>query len=225
MEENNVKVMEITAFFDGLCEPVNPGGVAAYGVSIVVDGAEKWTDKGVVGEGRGMSNNVAEYAALCAAIDLIEKTYAREELLSITFTGDSQLVINQMNGAWQAKGGMYFSYHERARETLYWLDNQTNWSATFKWVPRELNQRADALSREAYEGWCMGKGKVVKYMATAKTAAGLTPLNVAPADTCMNCKWLKERGPHVGCYPNGNYLKWLSKSFARYNKCEKHEKK
>lgn len=32
----------IEAFFDGCCEPVNPGGTAAYGAVILKDGKKIW---------------------------------------------------------------------------------------------------------------------------------------------------------------------------------------
>ncbi|NTW37475.1 MAG: ribonuclease H, partial [Syntrophobacteraceae bacterium] len=49
----------ITVYFDGLCYPKNPGGVAAYGYLVYRDSEPIWRGFGGVGEGRGMTNNVA----------------------------------------------------------------------------------------------------------------------------------------------------------------------
>jgi ribonuclease HI len=43
----------ITIYFDGLCYPKNPGGVAAYGYLVYRDGEPIWRGFGGVGEGRG----------------------------------------------------------------------------------------------------------------------------------------------------------------------------
>lgn len=65
--------MPIEVFIDGLCEPMNPHGTAAYGIVIYRDGVQIKTLKGIVGSGTGMSNNVAEYSGL---VELIK--YFRE---------------------------------------------------------------------------------------------------------------------------------------------------
>ena len=62
----------IVVNFDGLCEPVNPGGIATYGYIIKDDAGLVIAKKsGVVGKGPQMSNNVAEYAALCECLNLL----------------------------------------------------------------------------------------------------------------------------------------------------------
>ena len=61
----------ITLYFDGLCRPRNPGGVATFGYVIYKDGekGEKW----VWGNWLRceMTNNVAEYSALKHALEWI----------------------------------------------------------------------------------------------------------------------------------------------------------
>jgi ribonuclease HI len=59
----------ITIFFDGLCRPKNPGGVATFGYVIYKDGEKVKRGCGVVGSGAGMTNNVAEYSALKRAAE------------------------------------------------------------------------------------------------------------------------------------------------------------
>lgn len=50
--------------FDGLCEPVNPGGVATFGFVISKDGHILAREHAFLAEGRGASNNSAEYGGL-----------------------------------------------------------------------------------------------------------------------------------------------------------------
>jgi len=54
------------AYFDGACEPVNPGGTASYGAAIYENQQLVWKCSQIYGRGEHTSNNVAEYAALIA---------------------------------------------------------------------------------------------------------------------------------------------------------------
>jgi len=53
----------IKAYFDGCCEPVNPGGTASYGVAIFRDNKLIWKDsklfKPIPGKEKETSNNVS----------------------------------------------------------------------------------------------------------------------------------------------------------------------
>lgn len=131
-------------FVDGLCEPVNPGGFATFGL-VVEDGAGKVLVKksGFVGKGPEMSNNVAEYAALCEALRfLIQEGMARR---LIEVRSDSRLVVNQMKGEWKFRKGLYAQQYREAKDLVGRFDK-----ISFRWIPREDNVQADALSREAY---------------------------------------------------------------------------
>ncbi|MDH7596952.1 MAG: ribonuclease HI [Methanothrix sp.] len=132
----------ITVFFDGLCSPRNPGGVAAYGYLIYRNGELLHRGWGVVGEGRGMTNNVAEYEALLAAIRWIQKNAHGE---SVVFKGDSRLVIKQMSGEWKVRSDTSRRYVPLIKSMLEGIDHK------FVWIPREENVEADALSKHAYE--------------------------------------------------------------------------
>ena len=90
----------ITIYFDGLCRPRNPGGIATYGYVIYKDGEKVKSGCGVVGSGAGMTNNVAEYSALKRAAEWVSRNGGDDE---IVIKGDSQLVIHQMDGTWQIK--------------------------------------------------------------------------------------------------------------------------
>ena len=141
----------IEVYTDGLCMPVNPGGTATFGFEIRRGGRRIYEDYGVVGEGKKMSNNVAEYQAVQkAAAWLASKSqYSGEE---VVFKSDSKLVVNQMNGEWKVKEGLYIDYYERALEAARKLGR-----TRFIWIPREENEYADALTERAYREYQRAK--------------------------------------------------------------------
>src|SRR2546425_12554625 len=128
-----------------LPEPVNPGGTATFGYVIRDDSGSILASKsGIVGKGPTMSNNVAEYAALCEALKfLLKKSLANSP---IEVRGDSALVVNQMSGKWKFRKGLY---REKYQEAVRLREQFTD--LRFRWIPREENEEADQLSREAYE--------------------------------------------------------------------------
>lgn len=93
--------MVIEIWIDGACEPVNPGGTATYGLVVKDDRQVVHQGSGRVGSGEGMSNNVAEYAGLIAALRYLR---SREFHRAIIFS-DSQLVVRQSRGEWAANSG------------------------------------------------------------------------------------------------------------------------
>lgn len=130
-------------YFDGACEPFNPGGVATWGFT-VFDQENKLIqeDCGVVGKPNTpqATNNVAEYSAIIEAL----KYCADHKLTNVTIHGDSQLVINQLNREWKVKSDNIKPLYNKAIK----LVDQIN--PILKWVRREYNEIADALSKKAY---------------------------------------------------------------------------
>src|SRR5262245_36437020 len=89
-----------------------------------------------------MSNNVAEYAALMAALEwFTEQALCDAEIVA---KGDSMLVINQMFGSWKIKEGLYI---ELAHQTHELLTRFTNIQG--QWISRGLNDVADKQSKAA----------------------------------------------------------------------------
>lgn len=129
----------IEAWFDGCCEPKNPGGHAAWGAMVKLDGNAVYAAGGYCGFGAGMSNNVAEYSAFCAAA---------EECLKhagvIIFRGDSKLVVMQLQGKWKVNGGLYKPFYDRA--VPLWKELRSR--ASLNWIPREENDECDYLSKQ-----------------------------------------------------------------------------
>jgi ribonuclease HI len=134
----------ITVYFDGLCYPRNPCGVAAYGYLVYRDGALIHRGFRAVGEGKGMTNNVAEYEGLMGAAQWLKDEGIEEK---IVIKGDSQLVIRQMKGEWKINSATSKKYVPAIRRLLEGKD------VSFSWVPREENEEADKLSRVAYDGY------------------------------------------------------------------------
>jgi ribonuclease HI len=131
----------ISIYFDGLCRPRNPGGVATYGYAIYQDGKKVKIGCGVVGSGAGMTNNVAEYSALKHAMEWVSRNGGDDE---IVIKGDSQLVIHQMNGTWQIKSATSKKFVPEIHRLL------EGRKRSFVWIPREQNAEADQLSNVAY---------------------------------------------------------------------------
>ena len=136
--------MAYIAYFDGACEPANPGGTASFGAVIYEEdkNVEKvWECSEVYGQGKLMSNNVAEYAGFIAVLEwFIEQELCDAE---IVVKGDSMLVTNQMFGSWKIKSGFYAALAEKARELLSQFTNSRG-----EWIPRDRNDVADRLSKE-----------------------------------------------------------------------------
>jgi len=131
----------ISIYFDGLCRPRNPGGVATYGYVIYRDGKKVKSGSGVIGSGVGMTNNVAEYSSLKRAVEWVSRHFVDDE---IVIKGDSQLVVHQMNGTWQIKSETSKKFVPEIRRMLEGRKTR------FIWIPREQNTEADLLSNIAY---------------------------------------------------------------------------
>lgn len=127
--------MKYTIYTDGLCEP-NPGK-ATWGF-VVYDAADELVTscQGVmVGT---QTNNTAEYMAVIEAL-----VYAHEDDSNdYEILTDSQLVVKQLNGAWQVKSDKLRSWYDNAK-------NLIEPHVTIGWVQGSDN-KADGLTRLAY---------------------------------------------------------------------------
>ena len=143
------KHYDIEAWFDGCCEPTNPGGHAAWGALVRVNGEDVYRDGGYCGFGKGMSNNVAEYSGFLAAL-----TQALKYPGKIHIRGDSRLVICHLsaeaarrlgyNGCWKVNGGAYFPFYQQAKP-LYDANKDR---ITLNWISRDENEICDVLSKQ-----------------------------------------------------------------------------
>jgi ribonuclease HI len=89
-------------YFDGLCEPQNPGGWVCYGWVLQDGDRVVASGRGVArGPGPDSTNNVAEYAALIAGLEALARLDLGAQ--GVEVRGDSQLVIHQVSGEWQCR--------------------------------------------------------------------------------------------------------------------------
>lgn len=128
----------IQAWFDGVCEPKNPGGHAAWGALVKVDSQVVFRKGGYCGNGPLYSNNVAEYAGFLAAAQ-----EAARHTGCIEIRGDSKLVVMQLAGKWRVNGGLYYPYYQLALRTWSSIRDRTR----LIWVPRDENGECDDLSK------------------------------------------------------------------------------
>lgn len=91
---------------------------------------------------QGMTNNEAEYAALCLALE----TLAEEQPEAVHVYSDSEIVVNQMRGRFQVHSPDLRQWHRRACQLARRIP-----TVTYTHIPRERNQLADALANEALQ--------------------------------------------------------------------------
>jgi probable phosphoglycerate mutase len=104
------------------------------------------------------TNNVAEYRAVLAAIEVANELVPGAELL---VRMDSKLVVEQMSGRWKVKN-----------EGMQDLSNAMHDAigarkVSFAWIPREQNSKADALANEAMDA---ESSVIRKYIGSADTS-------------------------------------------------------
>ena len=139
----------------------NPGP-AAYGV-VVRDGSGEIVARLKKYIGR-MTNNVAEYYGLIAALDYVQSQGIR----ALRIESDSELLVKQMKGLYKVRSPELQPLFERAKKMSAALD-----SFRIDHVYREQNREADALANEAMdevEG-PDAKPRGTKSVAPAKPAA------------------------------------------------------
>ena len=88
------------------------------------------------------TNNVAEYKAVLAAIELANEIAPEAKLL---VRMDSKLVVEQMSGRWKIKNEGMQELSGLMAKAIGSRD------VTFEWIPREQNSKADSLANEAMD--------------------------------------------------------------------------
>lgn len=124
------------AWFDGATKHTNPGirGIGAVlrgPAGQLIEIAEE------IGEG---TNNEAEYCALMAVLDAAVEAGVQ----NLVVHGDSQLVIRQVNGEWLINAPSLVPLCKTVLELKAQIPQ-----VTLRWIPREENGEADALSKRA----------------------------------------------------------------------------
>jgi ribonuclease HI len=123
------------AWFDGSAHP-NPGRCS---IGALLEGPQGESIELSLAAGYGNSSE-AEYRALIALLEAAVRHGAHE----LTIHGDSQVVINDVNGTERAAARSLLAYRAAARALMDQLRD-----VTLRWVPRHRNSQADALSQRA----------------------------------------------------------------------------
>ena len=143
MNTEETAVIEVVLETDGACEP-NPDGLATYGF-VARAGDLHQAGKGVVGEGAGMTNNVAEWAAVERGLRWLANNRPAG-MTRLVIRGDAQLVQKQLTSAWGCKSAPL----AEARDRCLALLDALGVARAAEWVPRERNAEADALTVAAW---------------------------------------------------------------------------
>lgn len=127
---------ELTAFIDG-SSLGNPGHAGA-GV-VFFDSAQREVKTLSIYQGE-ITNNVAEYRALILALEKARDLGVRR----LTIFSDSELLVRQFNGQYKVRNAGLRPHFEKAKKLQQEFE-----VLEISHVPREKNQRADQLARQA----------------------------------------------------------------------------
>lgn len=138
-------IILIEVYFDGLCQPVNPGGIACYAFIVKSNGKILHSEYGVAGVpfSPDSTNNVAEYTALAKALEWLVSNNLNSD--KVTINSDSQLVVNQLEGNYKVKGKRIIPLYKQVL-----LIKAKFPEIEIRWLPREKNREADRLTNIAY---------------------------------------------------------------------------
>lgn len=135
--DNAVNAYEYTLNFDGASRG-NPGP-AGIGAVIFHNGKEIWASCQYIGT---KTNNQSEYSALILGL----KQALTRDIKCLQVYGDSQLVINQINGEYKVKNPGLQDLYKEVQDLQAHFE-----SIVFTHVYREFNKRADQLSNMALD--------------------------------------------------------------------------
>ncbi len=128
--------MTLIIFTDG-ASLGNPGPMG-IGVAAFRHGKKVKEISEYIGEG---TNNIAEYTAVMRALEFARGEGEKE----VHIKSDSQLVVRQLNGEYKVKD-------EKLKALKLAVDELcVGMAVKFEHIPREQNEGADALSKEAAE--------------------------------------------------------------------------
>lgn len=121
-EKKGNKIIEI--WIDGSCAPINPGGTGSIGYIIKENGQIISQCSEVVGKGKEMTTNVAEYLGLINALDEV-KIHGLANA-NIFVKSDSQLIVYQIIGKNRIKAPSLKPYYRQAMSLVMALDPNLN---------------------------------------------------------------------------------------------------
>jgi ribonuclease HI len=117
----------------------NPGPAGAGAVLFDPGGRQRAEDNRYLGE---TTNNVAEYQALLLGLNLALNLGAK----NLQVFSDSQLMVQQLKGAYRVKTPHLFPLWHTAQKALQQFE-----ACTISHLDRELNREADRLANQAID--------------------------------------------------------------------------
>nr|POE58897.1 gypsy retrotransposon integrase-like protein 1 [Quercus suber] len=127
----------------------------AGGVGVVLQSPEGDKLKHKVRLQYQTTNNEAKYEALLKGMELAKSVKAE----SLLILGDSQLIIGQVNGVFEAKEERMRKYLNRVMRLIKKFEE-----VSFVQIPREENMEADALAKEASAIEAVDEVDEIQYM-------------------------------------------------------------
>lgn len=130
---------------DASIEPFNPSGILAWAFIAKLKGKIVHQDVHISGWGEGTTNNIGEYQAVLGALYWLI-SLPDSERKPVVIHSDSQLIVNQCKGSWGCRDEKLVPLLDLVNKAKKKY-RKTIW---FRWIPREENTEADALSRSLY---------------------------------------------------------------------------
>ena len=127
----------------------------AGGIGVVLQSPEGHKLKHKVRLQYQTTNNEVEYEALLKGLELAKSVEAK----SILVLGDSQLIMGQVNGIYEAKEEQMRKYLHRAMRLVKIFEE-----ADFVQIPREENVEVDIIAKEASTNEPMDEVDEIQYM-------------------------------------------------------------
>ena len=145
----------VNIWTDGSIKGGNPGGWGVGGY-VIKSPTFSYSSTGTIdlGKSETMTNNVAEYAAVLAALKSLMGLHETlwmgphfpAQPAEINIHCDSKLVVEQCNDNWQVNNDRL----RKLRDDIWAACDHFEGEVTFTWIPREDNEEADAVSRSLY---------------------------------------------------------------------------
>lgn len=142
LKEMETEPSDVTVYFDGGFDLESKYAGVGCVIFYVQNGTSYRLRKNRSLDGL-VSNNEAEYAALFFSIDELEILGVHHQ--TVSFIGDSQVVINQMSGEWPVYEKDLANWADKIDEKL----NKLGIKPEFELVGRNENQEADRLATQA----------------------------------------------------------------------------
>jgi len=183
--------MKVRLYFDGACEPVNPGGVGTWGFVLKDDDGDVIdAGHGVVGEGEGITNNVAEYHALGHGLKAMAQRSIVEHL---TIYGDSKLVVNQVGRELQCNDPHLAKLLRRCHQLIGDVVS-SSWRVELLSSDHPDMKEPDDLSRLSYElhrCGSVGNLKLLRELMNGVRSRAMLPCGLVADLFDIDCnRWL-----------------------------------